>query len=146
MLNLLFLKIRRFNINYVVFSLSLLHAFFTGGSYCLPLFFFRGLAFTCKALQNMQSDTTSELHICFKRAYDEVLGRHHSFVIRSVVSVSLLFSCSITLANLLYFILLCHHFFLGPGPLPVFFPGPWTINCGPITHLTLHGYDPDLDQ
>jgi len=49
----------------------------------------RGLAFTCKALQNMQSDTTSELHICFKKSYDEVLRHHHSFVIRSVVSVAI---------------------------------------------------------
>ena len=57
----------------------------------LLLFFFRGLAFTCKALQNMQSDTTSELHVCFKRSYDEVLRHHHSFIIRSVISVSLLF-------------------------------------------------------
>ncbi|KAF8992715.1 glycolipid transfer protein [Cyathus striatus] len=47
-----------------------------------------GLAFTCKALQNMQQDTSSELHVCFKRSYDDVLKHHHSFIIRSVVSVS----------------------------------------------------------
>lgn len=35
----------------------------------------------------MQSDTTSELHVCFKRSYDTVLRHHHTFVIRSVVSV-----------------------------------------------------------
>jgi len=50
--------------------------------------YLRGLAFTCKALQNMQNDTSSELHTCFKRSYDEVLRHHHTFFIRSVVSVS----------------------------------------------------------
>jgi len=50
----------------------------------------RGLALTCKALQNMQNDTTSELHACFKKSYDEVLSHHHSFIIRSVVSVAIL--------------------------------------------------------
>ncbi|KAF5372314.1 hypothetical protein D9615_009229 [Tricholomella constricta] len=49
----------------------------------------RGLAFTCQALQNMQSDTSSELHICFKRSYDTVLRHHHSFIIRSVVLVAI---------------------------------------------------------
>lgn len=44
--------------------------------------------FTCRALQNMQRDSQSELNICFKRSYDEVLRHHHNFVIRSVVSVS----------------------------------------------------------
>jgi hypothetical protein len=36
----------------------------------------------------MQSDHSSELHVCFKSSYDEVLRHHHSFIIRSVVSVS----------------------------------------------------------
>jgi len=49
----------------------------------------RGLALTCKALQNMQNDPTSELHVCFKRSYDEVLRHHHSFLIRTVVSVAI---------------------------------------------------------
>lgn len=49
----------------------------------------RGLAFTCQALQNVQSDRSAELHVCFKRAYDTVLRHHHTFVIRSVVSVRL---------------------------------------------------------
>ncbi|KAF8798670.1 glycolipid transfer protein [Phlegmacium glaucopus] len=49
----------------------------------------RGLALTCKALQNMQSDKSSELHVCFKRSYDEVLRHHHSFIIRSIVSVAI---------------------------------------------------------
>jgi Glycolipid transfer protein (GLTP) len=47
----------------------------------------RGLTFTCQALQNMQDDTSSELHVCFQRSYDAVLRHHHTFVIRSVVSV-----------------------------------------------------------
>ncbi|KAK2467178.1 hypothetical protein APHAL10511_000727 [Amanita phalloides] len=49
--------------------------------------FVRGLAFTCKALQNMQKDPNVELHICFKRSYDEILVHHHSFIVRSLVAV-----------------------------------------------------------
>ncbi|KAF6760932.1 glycolipid transfer protein domain-containing protein [Ephemerocybe angulata] len=49
----------------------------------------RGLSLTCKALQHMQSDRSLSLHVCFKRSYDEVLRHHHSFVIRSVVSVAI---------------------------------------------------------
>lgn len=36
----------------------------------------------------MQSDPSSELHVCFKRSYDSVLRHHHTFLIRSVVSAS----------------------------------------------------------
>lgn len=57
---------------------------------------YSGLAFTCKALQNMQNDRSVELHICFKRSYDEILRHHHSFVVRSLVAVS--FSLSNTLS------------------------------------------------
>ncbi|KAF8066476.1 glycolipid transfer protein domain-containing protein [Lyophyllum atratum] len=49
----------------------------------------RGLAFTCQALLNMQSDTSAELHVCFRRSYDTVLRHHHTFLIRSVVSVAI---------------------------------------------------------
>jgi hypothetical protein len=49
---------------------------------------FRGLAFTCSALMHMQKDTSAALYVCFKRSYDEVLKHHHSFLIRSVVTVS----------------------------------------------------------
>ncbi|THH16399.1 hypothetical protein EW146_g4236 [Bondarzewia mesenterica] len=49
----------------------------------------RGLAFTCRALQNAQNDTSAELHICFRRSYDTVLRHHHSFVIRSVVQLAI---------------------------------------------------------
>jgi len=50
----------------------------------------RGLLFTCRALQNAQDDRSAELRVCFKRAYDIVLRHHHSFVVRSVVSVAIL--------------------------------------------------------
>lgn len=49
----------------------------------------RGLAFTFHALHNVQSDTSADLHVCFKRSYDTVLRHHHTFVIRSVVYVCL---------------------------------------------------------
>jgi hypothetical protein len=49
----------------------------------------RGLFFTCRALQHAQEDHEAELRVCFKRAYDVVLRHHHSFVIRSVVSVAI---------------------------------------------------------
>jgi len=49
----------------------------------------RGLSFTCCALMHMQKDPDAELYICFKRSYDEVLRHHHSFVIRSVVTVAI---------------------------------------------------------
>ncbi|KAK2467172.1 hypothetical protein APHAL10511_000721 [Amanita phalloides] len=51
--------------------------------------FVRGLAFTCKALQNVQKDPSAELYICFKRSYDEILWHHHSFIVRSVVGVAM---------------------------------------------------------
>ncbi|KAI0027764.1 glycolipid transfer protein [Vararia minispora EC-137] len=49
----------------------------------------RGLAFTCRALQELQADDKAELHVCFRRAYDVVLKHHHSFVIRSVVTIAI---------------------------------------------------------
>jgi len=49
----------------------------------------RGLLFTCRALQNAQDDRSAELRVCFKRAYDIVLRHHHSFVVRSVVSIAI---------------------------------------------------------
>ncbi|EGN96942.1 hypothetical protein SERLA73DRAFT_140796 [Serpula lacrymans var. lacrymans S7.3] len=48
----------------------------------------RGFAFLCNALQHMQNDPSIELHVCFKRSYDEVLRHHHSFLIRSIASVA----------------------------------------------------------
>lgn len=49
----------------------------------------RGLLFTCKALQNMQEDRVAELHVCFRRSYDDVLKHHHSFVVRSVITLAI---------------------------------------------------------
>ncbi|KAH9971028.1 glycolipid transfer protein [Lactifluus volemus] len=49
----------------------------------------RGLLFTCRALQQAQEDRTADLYVCFKRAYDVVLSPHHSFIIRSIVSVAI---------------------------------------------------------
>ncbi|KAI0820268.1 glycolipid transfer protein [Trametes gibbosa] len=49
----------------------------------------RGLWFTCEALRNMQEDRDAELHACFKRSYDANLKHHHSFIVRSVVSVAI---------------------------------------------------------
>ncbi|KAH9839735.1 glycolipid transfer protein [Rhodofomes roseus] len=50
----------------------------------------RGLLFTCQALQNMQSDKSTELHVCFRRSYDVVLKHHHTFIVRSAVTVAML--------------------------------------------------------
>jgi len=49
----------------------------------------RGLAFTCASLQHSRANERDEMHICFKRAYDTVLRRHHNFAIRTVVTVAL---------------------------------------------------------
>lgn len=35
----------------------------------------------------MQNDPSVELHVCFKRSYDEVLRYHHTFVVRSLAVV-----------------------------------------------------------
>lgn len=35
----------------------------------------------------MQNDPSVELHVCFKRSYDEVLRHHHTFVVRSLAIV-----------------------------------------------------------
>ncbi|KAG1874303.1 glycolipid transfer protein domain-containing protein [Suillus subluteus] len=48
----------------------------------------RGLTFLCKALQHMQNDPSIELHVCFKRSYDEVLRPHHTFFVRSLAAVA----------------------------------------------------------
>jgi len=46
-----------------------------------------GLLFTCRALENMQADRTSELRACFKRSYDDVLKHHHGWFVQSAVTV-----------------------------------------------------------
>ncbi|KAJ7078332.1 glycolipid transfer protein domain-containing protein [Mycena belliarum] len=49
----------------------------------------RGLAFTCLALQTTQAEPRCALHVCFRRAYDAVLRPHHTFVVRSVVTLAI---------------------------------------------------------
>ena len=46
-----------------------------------------GLLFTCRALENMQADHTSELRACFRQSYDEVLRHHHGWLVQSAVTV-----------------------------------------------------------
>ncbi|KAJ7027094.1 glycolipid transfer protein domain-containing protein [Mycena alexandri] len=58
------------------------------GTQCLVRLI-RGLAFTCLALQTTQSEPTCALHVCFRRAYDVVLRHHHTFVVRSVVTLAI---------------------------------------------------------
>lgn len=49
----------------------------------------RGLLFTCRALENMQADHTSELRACFKRSYDEVLKHHHGWFVQTAVTLAI---------------------------------------------------------
>ncbi|KAF9646318.1 glycolipid transfer protein [Thelephora ganbajun] len=49
----------------------------------------RGLLFTCRALENMQTDHTSELRTCFRRSYDDVLRHHHGWLIQSAVILAI---------------------------------------------------------
>ncbi|KAG2012286.1 het-c2 protein [Coprinopsis cinerea AmutBmut pab1-1] len=49
----------------------------------------RGLHFVCQALQRAQSDKSTELRICFKRAYDEVLRQYHPFFIREIAALAI---------------------------------------------------------
>lgn len=46
-----------------------------------------GLLFTCRALENMQADQTSELQVCFQRSYDDVLKHHHGWLVQSAITV-----------------------------------------------------------
>ena len=48
----------------------------------------RGLSFTCKALQNSQSDRAQELSAAFNTAYDATLKKFHGILIRPIFSVS----------------------------------------------------------
>ncbi|KAJ6572751.1 glycolipid transfer protein domain-containing protein [Mycena vulgaris] len=58
------------------------------GTQCLVRLI-RGLAFTCLALQTTQTEPNCALHVCFRRAYDVVLRHHHTFVVRSVVTLAI---------------------------------------------------------
>ena len=47
----------------------------------------RGLSFTCKALQRLQENQSSELSTAFSQSYDETLKKFHGFVVRGVFAV-----------------------------------------------------------
>jgi hypothetical protein len=51
----------------------------------------RGLAFTCKALQNAQQNRSEELAVAFGKAYEGTLKKFHNFVIKGIFAVSVLF-------------------------------------------------------
>ena len=50
----------------------------------------RGYRYVCCALSVMHDHPELDLHVCFKRAYDQVLRHHHPLVVRSLVAVRLL--------------------------------------------------------
>lgn len=53
------------------------------------LWLLRGLAFTCKALQNAQSNKSEELSVAFNKSYDGTLKKFHNFVVKGIFSVCL---------------------------------------------------------
>lgn len=52
------------------------------------LWLLRGLAFTCKALQETQADGQKELAAAFTTSYEKTLKPFHSFLVRPVFAVS----------------------------------------------------------
>jgi hypothetical protein len=52
------------------------------------LWLLRGLSFTCKALQNAQSNKAEELAAAFTKSYDGTLKKFHNFVVKGIFSVS----------------------------------------------------------
>ncbi|KAJ7628987.1 glycolipid transfer protein domain-containing protein [Roridomyces roridus] len=50
----------------------------------------RCMAFTCLALQIMQAEPQCTLPVCFRRSYDVVLRHHHTFVVRSAITLAIL--------------------------------------------------------
>lgn len=53
------------------------------------LWLLRGMSFTCKGLQNSQSDKTQELSQSFSKAYEGTLKPHHNFVVKGLFSVAM---------------------------------------------------------
>jgi len=49
----------------------------------------RGLAFTCKALQNAQENKTEELAAAFTKSYEGTLKKFHNFIVKGVFSVAM---------------------------------------------------------
>jgi hypothetical protein len=52
----------------------------------------RGLSFTCKALQNSQSNKSQELSVAFTSSYEATLKKFHGILIRPIFSVSYIHS------------------------------------------------------
>jgi len=53
------------------------------------LWLLRGLSFTCKALQNSQSNKTEELSAAFTKSYDNTLKKFHNFVVKGIFAVAM---------------------------------------------------------
>jgi len=53
------------------------------------LWLLRGLSFTCKALQNAQSNKSEELSAAFTKSYDSTLKKFHNFVVKGIFSVAM---------------------------------------------------------
>ncbi|KAF8902903.1 het-c2 protein [Gymnopilus junonius] len=53
------------------------------------LWLLRGLSFTCKALQNAQSNKTEELSAAFTKSYEVTLKKFHNFVVKGIFAVAM---------------------------------------------------------
>ncbi|KAH9485081.1 Glycolipid transfer protein B [Psilocybe cubensis] len=53
------------------------------------LWLLRGLSFTCKALQNAQSNKSEELAAAFTKSYENTLKKFHNFVVKGIFSVAM---------------------------------------------------------
>lgn len=53
------------------------------------LWLLRGLSFTCKALQNSQSNPGEELSAAFTKSYENTLKKFHNFVVKGIFAVCL---------------------------------------------------------
>lgn len=62
----------------------------------------RGLSFTCKALQNSQSDKTQELSVAFTSSYEATLKKFHGILVRPIFTVSYLASLCFFLRDVLF--------------------------------------------
>ncbi|KAF5351718.1 hypothetical protein D9756_007639 [Leucocoprinus leucothites] len=49
----------------------------------------RGLSFTCKALQNAQTNKSEELATAFNKSYEGTLKQFHSFIVKGVFTVAM---------------------------------------------------------
>jgi len=53
------------------------------------LWLLRGLSFTCKSLQNAQTNQSEELSAAFTKGYDASLKKFHNFVVKGIFSVAM---------------------------------------------------------